>query len=162
MGWTPEELEEMRRADAQIEEDFRREKREVMQAYYARNRERRLAQNKAWREKNPEKVKKSNQAWREKNRERTLARDRAYYARNREKILERKKEQRRKKKDEKSAEDEKNAVVHISDGGDAAGGVLDGLGSGEHEPVGRAGDAEPCGAAAADLLEPFKRGGDTP
>lgn len=156
MGWTPEELEEMRRADAQIEEDFRREKREVMQAYYARNRERRLAQNKAWREKNREKVKKSNQAWREKNRERTLARDRAYYARNREKILEQKKEQRRRKKDEK------NAVVHISDGGDAAGGVLDGLGSGEHEPVGRAGDAEPCGAAAADLLEPFKRGGDTP
>lgn len=137
MGFTPEELEEMRRADAQIEEDFRREKREVMQAYYARNRERRLAQNKAWREKNREKVKKSNQAWREKNRERTLER------------------QRRKR-------DEKNAVVHISDGGDAAGGVLDGLGSGEHEPVGCAGDAEPCGAAAADLLEPFKRGGDTP
>lgn len=155
MGWTPEELEEMRRADAQIEEDFRWEKREVMQAYYARNRERRLAQNKAWREANPEKVKKSNQAWREKNRERILARDRAYYARNREKILERQKEQRRKR-------NEKNAVVHISAGGDAAGGVLDGLGSGEHEPVGRAGDTEPCGAAAADLLEPFKRGGDTP
>ena len=152
MGFTPEELEEMRRADAQIEEDFRREKREVMQAYYSRNRERRLAQNKAWREKNREKVKKSNQAWREKNRERTLARDRAYYARNREKILER---QRRKR-------NEKNAVVHISAGGDAAGGVLDGLGDREHEPVGRAGDAEPCGAAAADLLEPFKRGGDTP
>lgn len=155
MGFTPEELEEMRRADAQIEEDFRREKREVMRAYYARNRERRLAQNKAWREANPEKVKKSNQVWREKNRERTLARDRAYYARNREKILERQKEQRRKR-------NEKNAVVHISAGGDAAGGVLDGLGNREHEPVGRAGDAEPCGAAAADLLEPFKRGGDTP
>ena len=155
MGFTPEELEEMRRADAQIEEDFRREKREGMQAYYARNRERRLAQNKAWREANPEKVKKSNRAWREKNRERTLARARAYYARNREKILEQKKEQRRKR-------NEKNAVVHISAGGDAAGGVLGGLGDREHEPVGRAGDAEPCGAAAADLLEPFKRGGDTP
>lgn len=154
MGFTPEELEEMRRADAEIEEEFRREKREVMQAYYARNRERRLAQNKAWREKNREKVKKSNQAWREKNRDRINARDRAYYAENREKILVRQKEQRRRKKDEK------NAVVHISDGGDDPGGVLDGLGSGEHEPVGRAGDAEPCGAAAADLLEPFKRGGD--
>ena len=158
MGFTPEELEEMRRADAQIEEDFRREKREVMQAYYARNRERRLRQNKAWREANPEKVKKSNRAWREKNRERTLARDRAYYARNRETILER----QRRKRNEKNAEDEKNAVVHISAGGDAAGGVLGGLGSGEHEPVGCAGDTEPCGAAAADLLEPFKRGGDTP
>lgn len=153
MGFTPEELEEMRRADAEIEEEFRREKREVMQAYYARNRERRLAQNKAWRDKNREKVKKSNQAWREKNRDRIKARDRAYYAENREKILARQKEQRRKR-------NEKNAVVHISDSGDAAGGVLDGLGSGEHEPVGRAGDAEPCGAAAADLLEPFKRGGD--
>ena len=155
MGFTPEELEEMRRADAEIEEEFRREKREVMQAYYARNRERRLAQNKAWREKNREKVKKSNQAWREKNRDRINARDRAYYAENREKILARQKEQRRKR-------NEKNAVVHISDSGDAAGGVLDGLGSGEHEPVGRAGDAEPCGAAAADLLEPEQRGGDTP
>lgn len=154
MGFTPEELEEMRRADAQIEEDFRREKREVMQAYYARNRERRLAQNKAWREKNREKVKKSNQAWREKNRDRINARDRAYYAENREKILARQKEQRRRKKDEK------NAVVHGTLCGDDPGGVLDGLGSGEHEPVGAAGDAEPCGAAAADLLEPFKRGGD--
>lgn len=156
MGFTPEELEEMRRADAQIEEDFRREKREVMQGYYARNRERRLAQNKAWREKNREKVKKSNQAWREKNRDRINARDRAYYAENREKILARQKEQRRRKKDEK------NAVVHISDGGDAAGGVLDGLGSGGDEPVGAAGVCAADGAAAADLLEPFKRGGDTP
>lgn len=154
MGFTPEELEEMRRADAEIEEEFRREKREVMQAYYARNRERRLAQNKAWREKNREKVKKSNQAWREKNRDRINARDRAYYAENREKILVRQKEQRRRKKDEK------NAVVHISDGGDAAGGVLDGLGSGEDEPVGAAGVCAADGAAAADLLEPFKRGGD--
>ena len=157
MGFTPEELEEMRRADAQIEEDFRREKRATMNAYYARNRERRLAQNKAWRNKNPEKVKKSNQAWREKNQDRIKARDRAYYARNRERILER----QRRKRDEKNA-DEKNAVVHISDGGDAAGGVLGGLGSGEDEPVGAAGVCAADGAAAADLLEPFKRGGDTP
>jgi len=156
MGFTPEELEEMRRADAQIEEDFRREKREVMQAYYARNRERLLAQNKAWREANPEKAREATRAWRKANLEKVKEAVRAYYARNREKILEQKKEQRRRKKDEK------NAVVHISDGGDAAGGVLDGLGRGEHEPLGRAGDAEPCGAAAADLLEPFKRGGDTP
>lgn len=152
MGFTPEELEEMRRADAEIEEEFRREKRATMNAYYARNRERRLRQNKAWREKNPEKVKKSNRAWREKNQERIKARDRAYYARNREKILAR---QRRKR-------NEKNAVVHGADGGHAAGGVLDGLGDRKHEPVGRAGDAEPCGDASADLLEPFKRGGDTP
>ena len=162
MGFTPEELEEMRRADAEIEEDFRREKREVMQAYYARNRQRRLAQNKAWREKNPEKVKKSNQAWREKNRDRINARDRAYYARNREKILERQKEQRRRKKDEKSAEDEKNAVVHGTLCGAGAGGVLGGLGSGEDEPVGAAGVCAADGAAAADLLEPGQRGGDTP
>lgn len=155
MGFTPEELEEMRRADAEIEEDFRREKRATMNAYYARNRERRLAQNKAWRGKNPEKVKASNRAWREKNRERLKARDRAYYARNREKILERQKEKRRKR-------NEKSAVVHISDGGDDPGGMLDGLGSGGDEPVGAAGVCAADGAAAADLLEPFKRGGDTP
>lgn len=161
MGFTPEELEEMRRADAEIEEEFRREKREVMQAYYARNRQRRLAQNKAWRDKNPEKVKVSNQAWREKNRERLKARDRAYYARNREKILARQKEQRR-KRNEKSAEDEKNAVVHGTLCGDDPGGVLGGLGSGGDEPVGAAGVCAADGAAAADLLEPGQRGGDTP
>lgn len=97
MGFTPEELEEMRRADAEIEEEFRREKRETMNAYYARNGARRLAQNKAWREKNPEKAKASNQAWREKNRERLKARDRAYYAANRERILERKRESKNKR-----------------------------------------------------------------
>ena len=155
MGFTPEELEEMRRADAEIEEDFRREKRATMNAYYARNRERRLAQNKDWRDKNPEKVKKSNRAWREKNRERLKARDRAYYAENREKILERQKEQRRKR-------NEKNAVVHGTLCGDAAGGVLGGLGSGGDEPVGAAGVCAADGAAAADLLEPGQRGGDTP
>lgn len=153
MGFTPEELEEMRRADAEIEEDFRREKRETMNAYYARNRARRLAQNKAWRDKNPEKVKKSNQAWREKNRDRIKARDRAYYATNREKILERQKEQRRK-------QNEKNAVVHGTLCGDDPGGVLGGLGSGEDEPVGAAGVCAADGAAAADLLEPGQRGGD--
>lgn len=152
MGFTPEELEEMRRADAEIEEEFRREKRETMNAYYARNRARRLAQNKAWREKNPEKVKKSNQAWRKKNQERIKARDRAYYARNRERILDR---QRRKR-------DEKNAVVHGALCGDDPGGVLGGLGSGEDEPVGAAGVCAADGAAAADLLEPGQRGGDTP
>ena len=97
MGFTPEELEEMRRADAQIEEDFHREKRATMNAYYARNRERRLQQNKAWRDKNPEKVKASNRAWREKNQERLKARGRAYYAANRERILERKRESKNKR-----------------------------------------------------------------
>lgn len=155
MGFTPEELEEMRRADAEIEEEFRREKRATMNAYYARNRARRLAQNKAWRDKNPEKVKVSNQAWREKNRERLKARDRAYYAENREKILSRQKEQRRKR-------NEKNAVVHGTLCGDDPGGVLDGLGSGGDEPVGAAGVCAADGAAAADLLEPRQRGGDTP
>lgn len=121
------------------------EKREARREYYARNREKILARNReavrAWREANPEKAREA---------------VRAYYARNREKILEQKKEQRRKKKDEK------NAVVHGAFCGDAAGGVLGGLGSGEDEPVGTAGVCAADGAAAADLLEPGERGGDTP
>lgn len=145
------------------------EKREYRREYYARNREKILARQKVWRKanpekpreyrrayyaRNPEKVKEIVRAWQKENPDKVREAGRAYYARNREKILEQKKEQRRKKKDEK------NAVVHGTLCGDDPGGVLDGLGSGEHEPVGRAGDAEPCGAAAADLLEPFKRGGD--
>ena len=119
------------------------EKREYRREYYARNREKILERNRettrAWREANPEKVKET---------------VRAYYARNREKILARQKEQRRRKKDEK------NAVVHISAGGDDPGGVLGGLGSGGDEPVGAAGVCAADGAAAADLLEPGQRGGD--
>ena len=153
------------------------EKREYRREYYARNREKILARQKvwreanrekerervrAWREKNPEKVKEIARAWREKNPEKVKEIVRAYYARNREKILEKKKEQRRRKKDEKSAKDEKNTVVHGALCGDAAGGVLDGMGSGGDEPVGTAGVCAADGAAAADLLEPFKRGGDTP
>ena len=142
------------------------EKREYRREYYARNREKILARNKettrAWREANPEKVKETNRAWREANPEKMREYRREYYARNREKILEQKKEQRRRKKDEKSAEDEKNAVVHGTLCGDDPGGMLGGLGSGEDEPVGAAGVCAADGAAAADLLEPFKRGGDTP
>lgn len=122
------------------------EKREYRREYYARNPEKVKETVRAWREANPEKVKEANQK---------------YYQKNREKILEQKKEQRRRKKDEKSAEDEKNAVVHGTLCGDDPGGVLGGLGSGEDEPVGAAGVCAADGAAAADLLEPFKRGGDT-
>ena len=134
------------------------EKREARREYYARNREKILARKKANRERERERVR----ALQKANPEKVKETVRAYYARNREKILEQKKEQRRRKKDEKSAEDEKNAVVHGTDGGDDPGGVLGGLGSGEDEPVGAAGVCAADGAAAADLLEPGQRGGDTP
>lgn len=147
------------------------EKREARREYYARNREKILARQKVWRKanpektreyrrayyaRNPEKVKEIVRAWQKENPDKVREAGRAHYARNREKILEQKKEQRRRKKDEK------NAVVHGTLCGDDPGGVLDGLGSGGDEPVGAAGVCAADGAAAADLLEPFKRGGDTP
>ena len=147
------------------------EKREASREYYARNREKILARQKVWRKanpektreyrrayyaRNPEKVKEIVRAWQKENPDKVREAGRAYYARNREKILEQKKEQRRRKKDEK------NAVVHGTLCGGAADGVLDGLGSGEHEPLGAAGVCAADGAAAADLLEPGQRGGDTP
>ena len=151
------------------------EKREYRREYYARNREKILERNKetnrawqkanpekvkerarAWREKNPEKAKETTRAWREKNPEKVKEANQKYYYKNREKILARQKEQRRRKKDEK------NAVVHGTLCGDDPGGVLGGLGSGGDEPVGAAGVCAADGAAAADLLEPGQRGGDTP
>lgn len=156
MGWTPEELEEMRRADAQIEGELRQKNREKYRVRYAKNREKEKQRARDWQRKNRERYMAKQREYREHNREKLRAKGRAYYAKNRERILAQGKEKRRKKRDEK------NAVVHGTDSGHAAGGVLGGLGSGEHEPVGRAGDAEPCGDAAADLLEPGQRGGDTP
>lgn len=132
------------------------EKREYRREYYARNREKILARNRAWQKANPEKVKEIVRAWQKANPEKVKEAARAYYARNREKILARQKEQRRRKKDEK------NAVVHGTLCGDDPGGVLGGLGSGGDEPVGAAGVCAADGAAAADLLEPGQRGGDTP
>ena len=155
MGWTPEELEEMRRADAQIEEEFRQKNREKYRVHYAKNREKEKQRARDWQRKNRERYMAKQREYREHNREKLRAKGRAYYAKNREKILARQKEQRRKR-------NEKNAVVHGTDGGDAAGGVLDGLGSGGDEPVGAAGVCAADGAAAADLLEPGQRGGDTP
>ena len=132
------------------------EKREASRAYYARNPEKVKEIVRAWQKENPEKVKEIVRAWQKENPDKVREAGRAYYARNREKILEQKKEQRRRKKDEK------NAVVHGTLCGGAADGVLGGLGSGGDEPVGAAGVCAADGAAAADLLEPFKRGGDTP
>ena len=156
MGWTPEELEEMRRADAQIEGELRQKNREKYRVRYAKNREKEKQRVRDWQRKNREGYMAKQREYREHNREKLRAKGRPNYAKNRQRILAQRKEKRRKKKDEK------NAVVHISAGGDDPGGVLGGLGSGEDEPVGAAGVCAADGAAAADLLEPFKRGGDTP
>jgi hypothetical protein len=49
---------------------------------YARNKQRILAQSKAWREANPERVRELSAAWKEANPERKAANNRAYYERN--------------------------------------------------------------------------------
>mgnify|MGYP000220629571 FL=1 len=78
--FTPEELEELRRADAEIDESFRQTQEEIRQSR-ARDRQAQLAAME------PEKRKKAIRAaaYREANREKEKARQAAYYQANREK-----------------------------------------------------------------------------
>lgn len=88
--WTPEELEEMRRADAEIEEgfcltnadlDFARAMDREAYHWSKDNRERMIAaQKKAWYEANREKVAAQQKAYREANREKYNAYMREYMA----------------------------------------------------------------------------------
>ena len=113
MPFTAAELEEMRRADEEIEREFRvtpedlrrsreqdrqaeldalptaeRIKREYRRAYYEANREKVLEYQRAYREANREKVLEYQRAYREANREKVLEGQRAYREANREKVLE--------------------------------------------------------------------------
>ena len=113
MPFTAAELEEMRRADEEIEREFRvtpedlrrsreqdrqaeldalptaeRIKREYRRAYYEANREKVLEYQRAYREANREKVLEGQRAYREANREKVLEYQRAYREANREKVLE--------------------------------------------------------------------------
>ena len=113
MPFTAAELEEMRRADEEIEREFRvtpedlrrsreqdrqaeldalptaeRIKREYRRAYYAANRDKVLEYQRAYREANREKVLEGQRAYREANREKVLEYQRAYREANREKVLE--------------------------------------------------------------------------
>ena len=111
MPFTPEELEEMEKADQEIEESFvltneeiamareydKRAKYEAMtgdkqkvaayqKAYREANREKVAARNKAWYEANREKVAARNKAWYEAKREKVAAYQKAYREANREKV----------------------------------------------------------------------------
>ena len=99
--FTPEELEEMRRADEEIEREFRWTPEELA-ASYERDRgaaldrkdkkARRLAEyQKAYREANREKVAEYQKAYYEANREKVAEYQKAYYEANREKVAERQK-----------------------------------------------------------------------
>ena len=91
--FTPEELEELRRADAEIDESFRQTQEEIRQSR-ARDRQAKLAAMEpekrkkairaaAYREANREKVKARQAAYREANREKYNAWQREYRARKR-------------------------------------------------------------------------------
>ena len=113
MPFTAAELEEMRRADEEIEREFRvtpedlrrsreqdrqaeldalptaeRIKREYRRAYYAANRDKVLEYRRAYYEANREKVLEYQRAYREANREKVLEGQRAYREANRDKVLE--------------------------------------------------------------------------
>lgn len=89
--FTPEELEELRRADAEIDESFRQTQEEIRQSR-ARDRQAQLAAME------PEKRKKANRAaaYREANREKAKAYQAAYYQANREKVKARREANREK------------------------------------------------------------------
>ena len=96
--FTPEELEEMRRADEEIEAEFRltnediRRSRELdKSAVFDRKdrRQKKIAENqRAYREANREKIAENQRAYYEANREKIAENQRAYYEANREKIAE--------------------------------------------------------------------------
>ena len=111
MGFTKEELEEMRRADEEIERSFaltpedlrrgreldkaarleamphdKRNRAAQQRAYYEANREKVAAQQRAYYEANREKVAEYKRAYREANREKVAEYKRAYREANREKV----------------------------------------------------------------------------
>lgn|GEM_PF-5257802 len=113
--WTAEELEEMRRADAEIDADFclndaagnledaRAEKpRTISQKlkalyakrYYERNKEKVAEYHKKWRAANREKVAAYRRAYYKRNREKSAASGKAYRAANRERLKKAQKEWR--------------------------------------------------------------------
>ena len=111
MPFTAQELEEMRRADEEIEREFRLTQEEIemsrrrdrqavfealpvekrkaaaqRKAYYEANREKAAAYQKAYYEANREKAAARNKAYREANREKMAAQSKAYREANREKM----------------------------------------------------------------------------
>lgn len=95
MPFTAQELEEMRRADEEIEREFRltqeeiemsrrRDRQAVFEALPVEERKA-AAQRKAYREANREKAAAQRKAWYEANREKAAAYQKAYYEANREK-----------------------------------------------------------------------------
>ena len=113
--FTPEELEELRRADAELDEEFvqtqeervasrnrdrrariegmepdRRKIAENQRAYREANREKIAENQRAYYEANREKIAENQRAYREANREKIAENKRAYYEANREKIAENK------------------------------------------------------------------------
>ena len=96
--FTPEELEELRRADAELDEEFVQTQEEIVES---RKRDRqakidrldskgkKIAENKrAYYEANREKIAENQRAYREANREKIAENKRAYYEANREKYNE--------------------------------------------------------------------------
>ena len=91
--FTAEELEEMRRADEELERETsaRRPKKDrsaYKRRYYQANKERILQCSKMYREKHREEIYLQRKAFREKNREAIRERNRAYYQANKERIKE--------------------------------------------------------------------------
>ena len=107
--FTPEELEELRRADAELDEEFVQTQEEINESRkrdravaFSRkdDRERRYAENKrAYYEANREKIAEYHRAYREANREKIAENKRAYFKANREKWNAYQREYRRKRKE---------------------------------------------------------------
>ena len=105
--FTPEELEEIRLADMEIERECRSnknnksnsKKRAAYKAdYYLKHRDEILLKSKQRRQNDKEKVLMQQQAYREKNRDKLNKKSMSYYLRNRETILEKQRERRKQRK----------------------------------------------------------------
>lgn len=118
--FSPEELEELRRADAEIDAEFEglteeelraarlldsvalkesaRNRAERQRAYYAANREAVLERNRRWQLANQDKSRAIQKAYRERHREELLQKQHAYYDAHREEINARRRAKRKEAK----------------------------------------------------------------
>lgn len=103
--WTQEELEEMARADAEIEGTFHKSpeeraarKKAYRHEYYMKHRDKQLAYTHAWQKANPERLKQTCRNWQQRHRKELAKYSRDYYWAHRDEILARDRERRREKK----------------------------------------------------------------
>lgn len=130
--FTPEEIEEMRKADAEIDAEFDTPemKRRLMLAEnshksYMKHRAQRLAKNKAWQKANPEKVRGYQHKWQSANQEQIREHRKEYRQEHLESVRAREREKGRRRRERLKAEKEKAASQRTLENGASKNNIAD-------------------------------------